>query len=364
MFSDTLGISIIISLIPLFLTAVNIYNLFAKKQRISNTVDIMIFILGPLYMLVLYILWDPLSWQESTHAGWLGLPFHEPTTNYPTLLTLAAVAIAGYTVLRITRKPLPPLLSVLCMSAMYMGSILSILYIFQLTPHITVACSFLFFEGFLVCFFPLNFIISTIKLTRHITKNVAKINCSNKFLLGSNKLLAKSYAYPVVAFILMWPLLGILVLILMLFGQRPDSVITAFTNTSDWLFSQNISPPVEYATKAEYLCTAAAQGHERVVKPLRFGMRGEKRIIVNRQLCVANAFEEMLQEKTPNFRKLLRRVYDAVGCPIAKHINTPLKADIAYIVIKPLEWFLLIILYLVEVKPEDHIARQYLPITK
>lgn len=50
-----------------------------------------------------------------------------------------------------------------------------------------------------------------------------------------------------------------------------------------------------------------------------------------------------------------------IGRPIAKHIRTPLAADIAYIAIKPLEWLLLAVLYLVEVKPEDRIARQYLP---
>lgn len=78
--------------------------------------------------------------------------------------------------------------------------------------------------------------------------------------------------------------------ILCLFGQKPDSVILAFTKTSDWVLSTEIAPPpVEIDT--HYLCTVSLQGHRELVKPIRYGIRRGNRIVVNRQLCVANAFE-------------------------------------------------------------------------
>lgn len=38
------------------------------------------------------------------------------------------------------------------------------------------------------------------------------------------------------------PLLALVMLILILFGQDPNSLIKAFTETSDWNLSQQISP--------------------------------------------------------------------------------------------------------------------------
>lgn len=79
----------------------------------------------------------------------------------------------------------------------------------------------------------------------------------------------------------------------------------------------------------------------------------------NRQLCVANAFEDLIQEKTPRFHHFVRYIYDKYGYPISKHINTATKADITYIVMKPLEWVFLAILYMFDIKPENRIATQY-----
>ena len=43
------------------------------------------------------------------------------------------------------------------------------------------------------------------------------------------------------------------------------------------------------------LCTVALRGHEKLVRPTRMGLRRGERIVVNRQLCVANAFEQLLE---------------------------------------------------------------------
>ena len=87
-------------------------------------------------------------------------------------------------------------------------------------------------------------------------------------------------------------------------------------------------------------------------------------IVVNRQLCVANAFEQLLEERVPRFHKAVRTFYDKYGYPISRHIRTPLAADFTYAIMKPLEWLFLAVLYTFDVKPEDRIALQYLGVTK
>ena len=90
------------------------------------------------------------------------------------------------------------------------------------------------------------------------------------------------------------------------------------------------------------------------------GIRKGEKIVVNRQLCVANAFEDLIYEKTPRFHHFVRHVYDKYGFPLSKYITTPIKADITYILMKPLEWIFLITLYLFDKKPENRIATQYI----
>ena len=133
----------------------------------------------------------------------------------------------------------------------------------------------------------------------------------------------------------------------------------AWTNTADWAFSQKI-PPQNLIIDEHYLCTVAAGGHEKVVKPQRMGVRHGHPVVVNRQLCIANAFEQVLEEKTPRFHRFLRRNYDRYGYPFAKHIKKKWAMDLIYYLMKPLEWLFLLVLYLVDHKPENRIAMQYI----
>ena len=158
----------------------------------------------------------------------------------------------------------------------------------------------------------------------------------------------------------MLPLYGIVICILCLFGQKPDSVIQAFTKTSDWVLSTEIAPP-PVEQDVHYLCTVSLQGHRELVKPIRYGIRRGNRIIVNRQLCVANAFEQLLEERTPRFHRAVRDFYDKYGYPISKWITNPWSADVVYLLMKPLEWIFVVVLYLFDEKPESRIASQYLP---
>ena len=167
------------------------------------------------------------------------------------------------------------------------------------------------------------------------------------------------YKYSGLIFLCLFVMIALLEVIFIIIGQGADGPVKAFTDTADWTFSKQIPPPPkEY--EGHYLCTVAAGGHERVVKPLRYGVRCGKKIIVNRQLCIANAFEDYIMEKFPKFHKLIRSVYDTYGYPVSRHIISPERADAVYILMKPLEWMFLIFLYLFDVKPEERIRRQYM----
>lgn len=132
-----------------------------------------------------------------------------------------------------------------------------------------------------------------------------------------------------------------------------------FTETAEWTLSQKIPPPrLDY--DGHYLCTVAACGDKRVVKPLRAGKRKNRLIVVNRQLLVANAFEELISEKAPKLHKLIRKAYDKFGLPISRYIVTKRRSDIVYFIMKPLEWFFVLVLYTFDTKPENRIHSQYL----
>ena len=309
---------------PLVLTALNVRNLVRKEKAFSPVTGWLTIVLGGALTFGLYRLSFFKEWFEPVVLDPGGIYLHVPLAgeHIPTFLLLCVVALAGLVVLLAGRK-LPPLLLVLCIAALYLGGGLCVVWIAQLAPNL--ASNDLFVSIILVylMLFPLNYLL-------------------------------------LAALLALIPLLGVCIGVLTLFGQQPDAALRVFTETSDWLFSTKISPPpVEY--QGHYLCTVAAGGHRRVVKPLRPGVRHGHPIVVNRQLCIANAFEELIAERTPRFHRFIRHVYDTYGYPLSKHIRTPLAADVTYVLMKPLEWLFLAVLYLCDRRPETRIARQYLP---
>ncbi len=163
--------------------------------------------------------------------------------------------------------------------------------------------------------------------------------------------------------ILCLPILAILTGILLLAGQKPDSIVRAFTDTYKHGFSQWDYKCENVQCGGHYLCSVAANGHPRVVKPQRWGVRNGRPIICNRQLLISNAFEDLIQDKFPFLHKPVRRYYNKVGTFIHRYysiFNNKFVADIIYILMKPPEWFFLLVLYTFDRKPEDRIARQYI----
>lgn len=166
-----------------------------------------------------------------------------------------------------------------------------------------------------------------------------------------------------VLLVLSLPLLVTLSAILLLFGQKPDSFIRAFTDTYKHGFSQLDYMCDNVTCGGHFLCSVAAKGHPELVKPQRLGIRQNAPILCNRQLLVANAFEELIQEKMPATHRQIRCGYNMVGDVVHTYydiFNNRYVADIIYILMKPLEWFFVAVLYTFDLKPENRIAQQYL----
>ena len=351
-------------LYPLVLTGAELYLLFdlavnpAKEHPRSRIFDLVTVPLGLLYSYLYLGLLDvkfASDWPQQLANSQQHTPIY--TQSALTVWVIVLAGFAGYlTVSFLPLKKTPPLLLVLGMSAMYLGTMESILWGVQIYQNPFTSLPLLL---------PLNCILITARtiLTKireweRIPHEMHKIH-QIPFLRGCCRILDNARVWPLAAFLLMWPLLGILIAILILFGQAPDSVIRAWTETSGWNLSRRVAPQNVYYDE-HYLCTVAAGGHRKIVKPLRLGMRHGHEVIVNRQLCVANAFEQVLEERTPRFHRALRNFYDKYGFPVARCIRSPYAADLIYYLMKPLEWFFLAVLYLTDVHPEDRIAVQYM----
>jgi hypothetical protein len=168
--------------------------------------------------------------------------------------------------------------------------------------------------------------------------------------------------FPVLL-ILILPVLTVISGILLLFGQKPDSVIRAFTDTYKHGFSQLDYECLNVECGGHFLCSVAANGHSEIVKPIRYGERLNSKIICNRQLLVSNAFEELIEERAPRLHKIIRRNYNKVGNLIHRYyniFNNKVISDIIYVLMKPLELVFILTLYTFDKRPENRIARQYL----
>lgn len=158
------------------------------------------------------------------------------------------------------------------------------------------------------------------------------------------------------------PIIIILTSILVLFGQKPDALIRAFTETYKHGLSQWDYKCDNIDCGGHYLCSVAANGHKEIVNPQRLGIRAGGVIVCNRQLLVSNAFEQVLEEYFPKIHRKIRIKYDKVGDMIQKNhrlFDQKYICDLVFIIMKPAEWFFIFTLYLVDKNPEQRIEKQY-----
>ena len=374
------GIAIgLAGILPVLLSVVQIASLWREvkglEQKIElRHIDLVTIILGTIYNICFLSMLDAVMFDKNWNEILYNTQKHTPvfTESIPAVWVVILIGILGYCIVNFSSiEKIPPLRMVLGLAAMYLGTGLSIVWLIQVFKgeELPEVC-LLLLPICCICI-TARTVMRKIKEWKCYQKQRDEINEKEEQqsfglekrkqgLLGRfNEMLNDAGRWPVAAFLLMWPLLGVVMGILVLFGQEPDALIKAWTETADWNLSQRTAPQNLYMDE-HYLCTVAAGGHENVVKPLRLGVRHGHEVIVNRQLCVANAFEQILEEKTPRFHKAVRSFYDTYGFPIGKLImKSKLAADVTYYVMKPLEWMFLIVLYLVDDNPENRIAVQY-----
>lgn len=350
---------------PLVLTVLNLVFCIRKDpseawRRAACRIEAVTMILGILFSLLLCCVTD-IDFSAHWTATLVDSQLHSPvwTKAWPSVAACLVVGLFGYGILkRSSFRTMPPLLIVFSISAMYLGMGTCVLWVIQF--FVTDRLEFYF------CLLPLNWLLLCIRTIREKAADWKQIeetemrSFQNPFLERLNRKVMDSCAWPLWTFLLLWPVLGLLLIILALLGQRPTDLIQAWTETSQWNLSTQVSPP-NMVTDGHYLCTVAAGGHRRLVKPLRSGVRHGHLVVVNRQLCIANAFEQLLKERLPLVHRNVRNFYDRYGLPVSRLIRSPYAADAVYVVMKPLEWFFLLILYLTDARPEDRIRMQYIP---
>ena len=101
-----------------------------------------------------------------------------------------------------------------------------------------------------------------------------------------------------------------------------------------------------------YIATAAAQGHPRVVGSRTIHLKNGKHLQINRQLQRLKCFELTLTILSPHLHGFIRRIYDVIGKKLAVQIKNPYMADIAYLLLVPVEWisFLMLKLFIPEIE--------------
>ncbi|MDX2174290.1 MAG: DUF6688 family protein [Bacteroidota bacterium] len=283
-------------------------------------------------------------------------PFELGSIN--TAYTLWIIFAFGYLLSRYFKKQLSPIAILIVAAALVGGAAFCLAICIHFLPMIFAVI----FPGFGLLYLSpfLSLLFLTYEIIRLNKFLKEKLNTSdptavNKINVFNNWL--KKYHLGFTVFLAI-PITLAIQAVLHLFGQRADSIIYQFTDSCGYLLSkyQECSCGGDH-----YLCSIAANGNKKLVKPTRFGVRANEKIVVNRQLLIANAFENWLEDYTPRLHKVVRHTYDSMGIPVNKWSKHKHFANILYLLMKPLEWLFLLWLYLLDTKPENRIAKQYLP---
>ena len=274
------------------------------------------------------------------------------------IYVLSALSVTAYYIAAYVKKILPPIIELMLNTMLVIGFILSIVIHVHIFPNLPVIIT-------IFCL-PITFFFIGALMRRHsILKRYLdenEIKPENKYDKLAWIILTSDNKFIYLA-LLCFPVLFLIASAMLLFGQKPDAMISAFTDTYKHTFSQLDFECENVECGGHYLCSVAANGHKDIVKPVRYGERLGRPIICNRQLLVSNAFEELVWQKVPQAHKIIRKNYDKIGDLVHKYygiFNNKYISDIVYVLMKPLEWVFLFILYCFDKNPENRIARQYL----
>lgn len=366
----------VIFLFPISFTLLNLYILFSRKYKLAYFMLPLTVVIGSLsYWALLKVTDVGGDWYEAVYET----SFHSPISSEHFLGFLIPIALGylGLAILTYGRNgKKPPLMTALSLASVLVMDVFQVLLAVQMCKNMYTGYTDIveaFFQSLPMIYHINVIIISMYVFRKQLTsmRDVFKqMSVENKDLSDDTteemprklkavyKQIDSMSKYSTLVFVSLFAVIAVAEIICVIAGQGFDAFAKAFTDTADWTFSKQIPPPpLEY--EGHYLCTVAAGGHKKIVKPQRYGLRRGAVIIVNRQLCIANAFEDYIQEKFPRFHRFIRHCYDTYGYPVSKLIDTPLKADLVYFVMKPLEWAFLLFLYLFDSRPEMRIKNQY-----
>lgn len=125
-------------------------------------------------------------------------------------------------------------------------------------------------------------------------------------------------------------------------GHKPRMVVaTLLGNLPFWLaallWSRKVFAALPDKAPDCFVVTAATRGHAVVVGPrLRVTHRGATRE-ATQQLLTLWRLEDYWTRRAPRSHAGFRRIYNTIGPIAASRITTPLRADLAYLAIKPAE---------------------------
>ena len=351
-------LAVICFIIPGTLTFWNIMNCFSENPKHEKLISTLTVFVGGFFYLGLRALeFDEAGdWSETINS----MQYHNSlSSQYWAVGWVVVFGFIGYFILLyVNAEKLPPLIAALSICMLILMNVFHLVYAVQLSKNVDGIEYLLYVYHANILILSARVIQKHMKEQVEIFKNRASGEDGKKRVKSLFYKMDSISKYSVFIFVVLFFVIAILEIIFVLLGQGIDAPVKVFTDTADWTFSEQIPPPpLEY--DGHYLCTVAAGGHSKVVKPLRLGTRKNTTIVVNRQLCIANAFEEVIQERVPRLHGRIRYLYDTYGYPVSKKITTPLRADIVYFLMKPLEWVFLVFLYLSDPRPEQRIARQY-----
>ena len=341
--------------LPLVVAAIDFFNVVFFDRDIAQRG--LTAVIGPISVLlypVLYLLAEDVGQKNDCCNE---TAFFSPAHRLR-LYILILLCMAAYFFSLIRRTVAPPLMEVMVNCLLIIGIALNVLLILHIKE------SWLWALGNIPII--LLFIMALLRNHAIFLDSVPEDRQTS--FTGIHKIAWRLLTLPAfqklpVLVILCLPLLVLLAAVLLLFGQKPDSIIRAFTDTYKQGLSQLDHQCEGVVCPGHYLCTIAAKGHPHLVKPLRTGVRAGRSIICNRQLLIANAFEEWLEQEAPFLHQHLRKHYNKIGGFLHRHyhvFNHKWVSDAVYIMMKPLEWGFILFLYLFDKSPEDRIAVQYL----
>lgn len=350
----TLILIFLVILVPLLGSTVSFLFVFTRKDRLFNDLIFVAFELFIFGLAGTMFLFDSIGKLDCCQSYAINETYAIP------VYILYYGGLAAYFILTYHRKKLPPIPELLLRALLFAFLSLLVIFILQFWNKGE-------FEFILMGITPgILLVLQTMYLRDLIYSDDSTL--SRLFFPFSNLGYFGRFVgqIPLLA-IVFTPIAFALNALLLLFGQKPDAIILAFTQTYHHHFSELTSQCDNVFCGGHYLCSVAANGNQKMVGSYRLGLRAGKLIICNRQLLASNAFENILEERFPSFHKWVRKQYDKLGDHIHRDYSiyqNKWVSNTVYLLMKPAEWLFIFILYCTDVNPENRIALQYTHIPK